>query len=318
MREITAELFYSIFFLPVLVAVGLKTSIDDFKYGKIRNSIIVACIVYTLTIYLAFIALPPFIKLFLDNGMEFYVPYLVFYIDRSVVNILISVTVAYLFWHFKLWGAGDAKLFICYALLIPLGKYRLVYFNYYFSSFLILISIFVPATSFLLGMAITEFMKRNYRRSVAEMASQLFRQILSTIGMRNLGKTLFGFLVFFLAIKSLRSIIQDSIGIILSNQNVIMLLTLFVFRPLAKLFGRNIVGLLILLVIIVSYDILVKSLSPLQILTDIGGSVSSAIFVVLFFPLCKKIIDLYPQEVSSGKTPFAHWMFLGALIAWFI
>ena len=49
----------------------------------------------------------------------------------------------FLLWRFRLWSAGDTKLFTLYALLVPLDFYSKS-FVFYFPSFNLLINLFIP------------------------------------------------------------------------------------------------------------------------------------------------------------------------------
>jgi Flp pilus assembly protein protease CpaA len=121
-------------FLIPLFVIGLTCSYTDIKYGKIFNKVIMAGILYALFLYLTLFFNNLF---FLHNKDNFY------YLFETVLNGLISLIVGYLIWYFKLWSAGDAKLFTVYALLVPLNFYSKNHVLY-FPSLILLINLFVP------------------------------------------------------------------------------------------------------------------------------------------------------------------------------
>jgi len=120
------------FFLPILFLVGILTSFDDFKLGKIKNKWTFSAIIYALVVYYAF-----FFNSFLKG--QFMGSFLIV----LSINLVISIFVGYFLWHFNFWSAGDGKLFIAFAFLIPLTFYSSGNFNF-FPSFTLLFNTFIP------------------------------------------------------------------------------------------------------------------------------------------------------------------------------
>ena len=121
--------FYSInfLFLVPLAVIGLICAYTDIKYGKIFNKWIVFGLIYVFFLYVFLFSY----KTSID------------YIFELILNGAIAFLVGYLLWHFKLWSAGDAKLFAVYAFLIPLHFYSKSY-TPYFPSFNLLVNVFIP------------------------------------------------------------------------------------------------------------------------------------------------------------------------------
>ena len=122
-----------LFLIPLFV-IGLICSYTDIKYGKIFNKVIGAGILCAFFLYSALFFYNLF---FLDQKDSFD------YLFRMTLNGLLSFVVGYLIWYFKLWSAGDAKLFTAYAFLLPLKFYSKNYIPY-FPSFVLLINLFIP------------------------------------------------------------------------------------------------------------------------------------------------------------------------------
>lgn len=120
-------------FLPFILFLGLLTSYEDIKKGKIRNKWIVAALIYALLAYVAIIAF------FLIKGMAINYTY---FLEVSV-NVIIALVVGFVGWWANLWSSGDAKLFLAYSALVPLTMYSNFYIQY-FPSFVLLINTFVP------------------------------------------------------------------------------------------------------------------------------------------------------------------------------
>ena len=119
--------------LPAVIALGVITSYDDYKYGKIRNKWVVAGILYAIAINLLIYLMLIF------GGGEARISYLI----ELGVTFILSLLFGFIIWWIGLWTAGDAKLFAAYSLLVPLSIYRFGHIPY-FSSSNILMNTFVP------------------------------------------------------------------------------------------------------------------------------------------------------------------------------
>jgi len=238
--------------------------------------------------------------------------------DKWCINLAISTAVAYLLWHFKMWGAGDAKLFIAYAALIPMGQYSKVYFNYYFASFLLFLSIFITATAFLFLRAMLYFLKRLNFTKVRNSLTNLKKVKINKPKIFELVKVLFGFFVFFLFFIILRQEFVSLVGRILPNRNILMLITLLAFRPLSKIFKKKSKSVLLFFIVFVLYIIFKIQSSGGQYLIFTVSALKRSAMIMLLFPIIAKTIHIYEENTIHKTTPFAFWMFLGALITWFI
>jgi len=123
--------------LPAIIFIGAVTSYEDIKYGRIRNKWVVCSLAYSLVAMLAVV-----VYLYAQNE-----PISKEYLLRFFINISFAALAGFLIWISGMWSAGDAKLFIAYAALVPLS----LYYNSsstYFPSFAILIYTFLPLFAF--------------------------------------------------------------------------------------------------------------------------------------------------------------------------
>lgn len=125
--------FINFLFLIPLAIIGLISSYTDIKYGKIFNKLTGLSFLYIFFLY---------IFLFFYNYLFIKEEENIYYILRLIANGLVAFLAGYLLWHFRLWSAGDAKLFTIYSLLIPLNFYSKNYISY-FPSFNLLINLFI-------------------------------------------------------------------------------------------------------------------------------------------------------------------------------
>jgi hypothetical protein len=121
-----------IYFLPAIMLLGLITSYEDIKIGKIKNKYIFSAIVYTFVVYMLLMWF-----LSLKGGLR------LDYLIDLIVNCLFAIMVGFMLWRGGTWTTGDGKLFIAYAFLVPLTEYSNGYFPF-FPSMILLINSFVP------------------------------------------------------------------------------------------------------------------------------------------------------------------------------
>lgn len=306
-------------FLPLIFFIGCITSYEDFKTSKIRNKwikigLLYSVVVYSLSWILYGLALRKVIgPIFIDISS-----YLLWNFDKWCINLVISTVVAYLLWHFKMWGAGDAKLFITYAALIPMSQYSKIYFSYYFASFLLLLSIFVPVTIYLFIKASYHFFKKVSFKEIVEKIIKLLKSKIAKSQFFGSLKVLIGFAFFFLFYRLLRNEISGIIGNVLPDQSIVMLICLVAFRPLSKIFKEKTIYAISFFIFFSVYIIFKPASSLEGYLLLIRATFSKSLLLILLFPIIQRIIILCEGNAINKTTPFAMWMFLGALITWII
>jgi len=293
-------LLSNIIFLPIILIIGLFTTYEDLKSSKIKNKWVLLGLIYSFFVYSAAWLL------YIFGSVR---PYLLWSFDKWCVNLAIVILVAYLLSHYKLWGAGDAKLFICYSSLIPLSQYSRVFFGYFFASFLLLLLIFIPATCYLFLRSCAYFIRRFKWDNVQRFAKERFNISNLLTG----AKILFGFIVFFLFFYILRREVVKFTDKFSFNRNTQIIIALLVFKPLAKIFKNNLKTILLIFTFLFLYTIYTKG----QFIAGIVNTLVSASVVVITFPILRKVIELYSERVAEDTTPFAFWIFLGALLTWF-
>jgi len=300
--------FLNLIFLPAILIIGIITSYEDFKFSKIRNKWVIIGLSYAALAYIFLGILTLSQSLRGDLFLGF---------DKFCINFLVSVCVAYILWHSKIWGAGDAKLFICYASLIPISQYSKGYFGYYFASFFLLVAFFVPATVFIV-MRSSHFL---IRQACVGFGFDKFKafaksRFLKITRIENL-KVLLGFLFFFSVINMLRKEFISFLGRFVNSQNILIITSLYFFKPLSRIVKKKIELLSAIFLILLVYFMLLGAYSLKDLMFEAAHNFTNAIFVIIAFPLVTRIVDLYVYRTRKKSGPFAVWMFLGALIVWF-
>lgn len=121
------DLILALNFLCILL-LGVVTSYEDIKNNKIRNKYIV----YALLFGIGTNVLLPTIA----EG-SWYIASI--YLMTTLTNAMLALFVGFALWYFKIWRAGDGKLFFAYAFLLPISVY---YYGYmpYLQSFTLLVN----------------------------------------------------------------------------------------------------------------------------------------------------------------------------------
>jgi hypothetical protein len=119
------NLVYFLFLFPLII-IGIICSYTDIKYNKIFNKWVGLGFIYVICLYI-------FLLFFGEK----------IYVLKLVLNGIISFSVGFLLWRFRLWSAGDTKLFTLYTFLVPLDFYSKSFVSY-FPSFNLLINLFIP------------------------------------------------------------------------------------------------------------------------------------------------------------------------------
>ncbi len=133
------DLFVNYGVLAIIFIIGLIITIEDFKFGKIRNK----WIKWGFIAGSAFYFLTVIILLAYFQTIDWY------YYLLLLANTAIAFILGFILWHFKLWAGGDAKLFTLYVFLIPLFFYSNAYFQYW-PALNLLINIILPIFVYLL------------------------------------------------------------------------------------------------------------------------------------------------------------------------
>jgi hypothetical protein len=178
------------YFLPAIVFLGIITSYEDFKLGKIRNKWVLGAIAFAFFIYLL---------LFLNgqiSGKEIYL---------TAINFLMAIAFSFVLWNFRFWSAGDGKLFICYCALIPAGLYSAPFVNF-FPSFNLFVNTIVLFFAYLTARNILVIPRRKVGKAFYESLKKFPETLVSILsvswiarlvgGNLNLGSMIYSFVLY--------------------------------------------------------------------------------------------------------------------------
>ena len=229
------------FFIPGILILGIFTSYTDIKYGKIKNKAILFALIYALLANLFVIFI---IKMPISND----------YIFHSIGNLFSALILGFVMWYIGVWTAGDGKLFLAFAALVPLFVYNEQSFIPYFQSMNILINTFFPVFIFY-------FFKLLIKTSWKEKKEAL-KQVLNIKILIGLAVSLFVFLwfdrlVYFLIGKPMNLFLE-----------IFLIFLIFIF--LEKIFSKKIFIFLIALAVLrLVFDRTVYSLGFLKLFISI-------------------------------------------------
>ncbi|MBI4441346.1 prepilin peptidase [Candidatus Woesearchaeota archaeon] len=115
--------------LPLILFLGIASSFYDSRKQIIPNQLVTPVFFIALLVYTIFILT--------TEKLNFSFVY------TTSSNLLVSIIVALALWKKKWWYGGDAKLFITYALLVPVSVYQRGYVPY-FPALVLLMNTFIP------------------------------------------------------------------------------------------------------------------------------------------------------------------------------
>jgi hypothetical protein len=237
---------------------------------------------------------------------------------RWVVTAVVSFIVGYVLWKINLWGGGDAKLFLCYAMLTPIGVYRYIYFNGYFASFLHLQLTFIPATIFLIFRTAFFHLPELKKISVSGCVAAVKRHLSMNLSPSFLGgffKTTFGFIAFLLLGMVVSRGLSKGILSFGFGANLAFMFMLLCYKGLTRIFKRSgwipvIMYILLAIMITVNPELLLgvfKQLPKAVLLTVLTGRIA---------PFLYELIDAYSEQAKQKYSAMAVWMFIATCLIW--
>ena len=281
------------FFLPAVLTLGVVSTLQDFRVRRISNLWIILSLAYAASVHL---------YLFLCADPQETAWFL-----QSLINVLASALVAIYFWKQNWWGGGDAKLFVCYAALIPLAHYPFGYFAYYFASFLLLIMTFVPA-------AIWTFLHAQFSLIKAgKNAHAGFR--IARVG--EFFQISFGFTAVFFLWNLIILAFDQYVPWVRDFPIMIWLLGMGYYATILRSFQER--PWLVMVVWMAGAGVIV-SVPFFHQVNAWHLLINSVISWLLLFVLRRymlKTIDYYVEWTKNNHMAFAGWMFLAALAMWF-
>lgn len=150
-------------FVLIILLIGAVAVYEDIHRGKISNRWIKVGLKIGAVLYLILLLLS--VRGWLGKGIfgHLFLYYPPDHYGQIATNIILNILVAYLFWQYRFWSAGDAKLFILFASLLPLEYYTNGLLPWFPSSAL-LINIFLPVFAFLSVKIILHSLKATGRK----------------------------------------------------------------------------------------------------------------------------------------------------------
>lgn len=106
----------------IAIILGVISAITDLKSKKIYNKNIVVFVIISFFIYLI-----------LCKEID------MIYMKSYLINLIISIAISFLFFYFKIWAAGDAKLFLAIIFMIPFELYEVKNNNVFPGMYLLII-----------------------------------------------------------------------------------------------------------------------------------------------------------------------------------
>jgi Flp pilus assembly protein protease CpaA len=296
-------------FLPAILVVGVFSSFSDWRTSRISNACVLFGILYGVLVYLCGWGMMGKA----GGDLEKVASSLFLHFDRFIINWIISCVVAYTLWHRDVWGAGDAKLFIVYALLLPLGAYHRVYFDQYFVSFWLLVLIFVPATFYLFFRATFYFLSEMIRGR-----SGTFRGLeglgITIKSARALSVVLLGFFLVYLLCRALSGALGEIRQFGGFGPIVLFMVLIFLFRRLPQYFKKGYWIVVPAIAFFVWFDYFRQGAwsGVVDLLRDFIRTM--ALLVVM--AVVRRATDLHIDRTFQKTAVFGPWMFLGVLLVW--
>ncbi|HBG61622.1 MAG: hypothetical protein A2Y03_09460 [Omnitrophica WOR_2 bacterium GWF2_38_59] len=269
------------FFYILVLTLGFVTSYTDIKFREIKNIHLLLAIGFGLAAYLCLIA---------SHQRAFNI--------NLVWNVLIGLGVGLILYFTDTWGAGDAKLFAVYCLLMPTEKYSRVLF---FPSIAIFSNIFLISAAGILILSVKDIVKDRIK---------ILKMIFSLGTLAEIGGS-------FLIVFSLNWVVEIAINrIVPQAKPLFSVLTLFflyqiIRRLITKIKNKHII-VLILAVGLVSRFLVYK----FDFNIEMFFSYLKMTFVyALLFQVVSIVFSLNkPDEKEAKRIPFAPLMFLGTIL----
>lgn len=312
----------NILIFPTLFLIGIATSYEDFKHGKISNRWLIFGMIWGV-IVLGVLAILSFSGIIEIISLD--------YFGRAIINFIAATLISYLMWKFGAWAAGDAKLFIVFSFLLPLTFYWKSYLPI-FPSFVLLVNIFALITLYMVVRAMIfygenifkkrkEILKNKTRTGLKKYYDLLykpgkhwlnknFRILITIVNLFLIASIIEIFLLrYFLLEISLRSVLP-----------IIFITIIFFKKQLLKIIKQELIFKLIFYInsiAMVLHVFLFDFFSLLEI--TLNTVVMLTIFIIIF-----KLIDLITnfyisESITSKKTiPFAFWIFSGVVLTIFL
>ncbi len=309
-------MIFNILFLPFVIFLGLITTYEDIRYGKVRNKWILLGLFWGLGIILFFLiwyfVASPVTHFFhfeiLDQPANSPTPVLtvsLVYLSRVFLNAVIALIIAFLMWRGGAWAAGDAKLFFVYALLIPLGYYWKSYLPL-FPSFSLLVNIFIPIFIYLLIKAFFYFLKFIYLKiSKKEISREKKKKpdVKKAIKdkIKSMGTILLAFVTIVLIFTVFQEPIKKYFSVDIASFQMFVFAAFVIFRRIASDFLKKPIVLKVItsiLIIVLIYGFIT---SPTATWQSLKKTVQIMIIFMIVFTIFTSLIDFHISRTGTRE-----------------
>ncbi len=154
-------------FLPGILGLGIITSIEDIKTGLIRNKWVLSGIVYAFIMNTGLI-------IFYWGSLSHQ------YLLEILTNLLFAIIMGFGLWYAGIWTAGDGKLFIAFAALIPLSSYSYGHINWA-PSLMLLMNIFIIGLIFSLSVILRHLSIPRLVSTTKKMLKEFPKRLLESV-----------------------------------------------------------------------------------------------------------------------------------------
>lgn len=252
-------------FLPLILIISLFSVYTDIKFGKIKNKLVFYGYGMCLFLYVCFFSWTAYVG-------EFNLSYFLAWI----INAVFCVLGGYLLWHYRIWSAGDGKLFIVIGTFLPVSIYSNTYFPY-FPALVLLINIFIVGLIYL----IFNILKNtDFKVLLKEFKESCFKKI----GFSNLISSFFSFFLILFVIDQIFMYLKLE-----SNVFYNLVLMFLLYKPMNKI-KKEIIYLLGVIVIgLLLFDKLILS----------DGFWKSFIYSFVLFKLLRSIFFSFFNKMSG-------------------
>jgi hypothetical protein len=231
----------SILLGAVLVFVVITTIYDDIRRGLIRNVRLLqglgaGTVAYALIIALGYFRWdgsgPAALLAVEARGISWFLGILLNTVSGLVAGIIL--------WHFKVWAAGDAKLFTLYCYLIPTDLYRASDVPV-FPGIILLINVFTFTFIFLCADAVSGAVSKLRRLAGSGRMSSWRERLAGLPGL--LAKwvpLILAFTAMFAGIRAMREAARESIAPLFHFSEFTLFMLLFIaFKPISELVKKR-------------------------------------------------------------------------------
>jgi len=300
--------------LPMIFVVGFFTSRSDVAAYRIKNKWIALGLCTAAVVYLTAWAV-----VWSGGPAAQAAAPLVWSFDRWCVNFAVSIVFAFLLWRRKMWGGGDAKLFICYVALTPLSVYPVVFFGYYFAAFFLLWCVFVPATLwFLVSLGFREVRSIVRRPGVFWTGlKEKARRLSPGRVFKDLGQTVWRLVVCILFFSLFRSTLAVILGPQAGMSPLVPPLVLISALVLLRGVTRNRLSLIVTTVALTGWCLLDRA-AWARSLVRLKMSALMILGIVLAVILIQRFFDYEFEDKDDEKSFLAPWFLAGTLIVWIL